>query len=157
MPGPDDILKIAGATSSSPCWLMFGIGPIRANHRDQQAIRHQNLCNSYEAIKTDKAKVTGFCKALKISQGKLEQHIDNPFEPIDDDFAQRFELKLKHPVNWMDEQHVEHDPLCLSFPQDFRELMALYSAADRAKRSLMLALLRTLVDHPQEQAGSQGR
>ncbi len=43
VPSPDDMLLIAKATDSSPCWLMFGLGPIRPNERDLQAIRHQNL------------------------------------------------------------------------------------------------------------------
>ncbi len=49
----------------------------------------------------------------------------NPFEPISDELARRFENQLRHPTGWMDERHVEHDPLCLSFPDDIRELMTL--------------------------------
>lgn len=150
MPGPEDILKIARATSSSPCWLMFGIGPIRSNHRDLQAIRHQNLYNRYAETSDDKEQLARFCRALKITKSKLLQHIDNPFEPIDDEFARRFEKNQKLSQGWMDEQHVEHDPLCLSFPEDIRELMSLYSTADKNRRSLMLAILRTLANHPQD-------
>ncbi len=147
MPGPDDVVKIAEATHSSPCWLMFGLGPIRPDHRDQQAIRHQNLSNAYREIKHDAASVERFLKAIKLEQGALDTLLDNPFEPISDELARRFEAHLKYPAGWMDEQHVEHDPLCLSFPDDIRELMTLYSSAKAELRPLMLATLRTLSEH----------
>lgn len=146
MPGPDDILKIAQATSSSPCWLMFGIGPIRPNHRDLQAIRHQNLCNSYDEIKLRKNSMPVFIKALDLSKQDLEKYIDNPFRPISDKLAQNYEQHLNLPGGWMDEQHVEHDPLCLSFPDDMRELMSIYSTSDKRSREVILALVRTLAE-----------
>jgi transcriptional regulator with XRE-family HTH domain len=148
MPGPDDIAKIAKATGSSPCGLMFGLGPIRPDHRDRQAIRHQNLCNEYESLKLQKAKLSGFCRSLKITQNALMLLLDNPFEPITDKLARQFEKTLDQAEGWMDEQHVEHDPLCLSFPDDIRELMSLYSSADKTRRSLIMATLRTLSEHP---------
>ncbi len=147
MPGPDDVVKIAEATDSSPCWLMFGLGPIRPDHRDQQAIRHQNLSNCNWEIKQDQAAVKHFLKAIKLEQRTLDTLLDNPFEPISDELARRIENHLRHPTGWMDEQHVEHDPLCLSFPDDIRELMTLYSSARPELRPLMLATLRTLSEH----------
>lgn len=147
MPGPDDVVKIAEATHSSPCWLMFGLGPIRPDQRDLQAIRHQNLSNCSAEIRQDPSALKSFLKALKLEQGVLDTLLDNPFEAIDDQFARRFEKYLKHPAGWMDEQHVEHDPLCLSFPDDIRELMSLYSSARLELRPLMLATLRTLSEH----------
>jgi transcriptional regulator with XRE-family HTH domain len=147
MPGPDDVLKIAEATNSSPCWLMFGLGPIRPDHRDQQAIRHQNLSNCYAEIKHDQNAVKRFFKAIKLEQEALDAMLDNPFQPISDELARRFEKHLKYPAGWIDEQHVEHDPLCLSFPDDIRELMTLYSSAKSELRPLMLATLRTLSEH----------
>lgn len=147
MPGPDDVVKIAAATHSSPCWLMFGLGLIRPDHRDQQAIRHQNLSNCYWEIKQDQAAVKRFLKVVKLEQRAINVLLDNPFEPISDELARRFEKYLKHPTGWMDEQHVEHDSLCLSFPDDIRELMTLYSSARTELRPLMLATLRTLSEH----------
>ena len=32
-PSPDDVRQIASATGASPCWIMFGAGPIRATGR----------------------------------------------------------------------------------------------------------------------------
>lgn len=147
MPGPDDIVKIAEATNSSPCWLMFGLGPIRSDQRDLQAIRHQNLSNCFWEIRQDKAALTRFLKATQLAQGDLNMLLENPFEAISDELARRFDKHLKHPPGWMDEQHVEHDPLCLSFPDDIRELMTLYSSAKAELRPLMLATLRTLSEH----------
>lgn len=144
MPGPEDILLIARATESSPCWLMFGLGPIRANHRDQQAIRHQNLTNIYDEEKEKRGGLTRLAKALDITRQTLDKHIDNPFEPISDTLVSRFEKYLKLPKGWMNEQHVEHDPLCLSFPDDIRELMALYSGLEKSQRRTVLSVVRTL-------------
>ena len=43
LPSPDDVKTIALVTYASPCWIMFGLGPIRSAGRDIQAIRHQNF------------------------------------------------------------------------------------------------------------------
>jgi len=53
--------------------------------------------------------------------------LENPFEPISDAQVRAFESYVKEAHGWMDEQHVEHVPLCLSFPEEIRELMQLYS------------------------------
>ncbi len=66
-----------------------------------------------------------FLKEIKLEQGTLDVLLDKSFEPISDELARRFENQLRHPTGWMDERHVEHDPLCLSFPDDIRELMTL--------------------------------
>lgn len=144
LPGADDILKIAKATDSSPCWLMFGLGPIRSNHRDRQAIRHQNLCNTYMTCKDKRGGTARLARALDISKTILLQHVDNPFLPISSDMARKFESFINTPHGWMNEQHVEHDPLCLSFPEDIRELMALYSGLPPKKRVILLETVRTL-------------
>lgn len=39
LPSPDDVKVIAEQSGASPCWIMFGSGPIRASGRDTQAIR----------------------------------------------------------------------------------------------------------------------
>jgi transcriptional regulator with XRE-family HTH domain len=146
MPGPQDVLRIAEATESSPCWLMFGLGPIRPDHRDRQAIRHQNLCNSIHDLESSKAALNLFLKAARLDEQKLESHLDNPFLPISDALSRRIEKHLKQVKGWMDEQHVENDPVCRSFPDDIRELMALYSSVDADRRSLMLNVMRTLAN-----------
>jgi hypothetical protein len=144
-PGPDDILRIAKATQSSPCWLMFGLGPIRPNARDLQAIRHQNLCNTYEAIKDQRKDLTALLTALKFDNEQLQQYIDNPFQTIVDATANQYENHLNLPNGWMDEQHIEHDPLCLSFPEDIRELITLFSSIDQHHRNIVLNTTKTLV------------
>jgi hypothetical protein len=142
-PGPDDILLIARATATSACWLMFGQGPIRPSARDLQAIRHQNLSRLAEHGETG---LSGFAKGLGLTQKRLREHMDNPFQPIDDDLAQCCEKVRGHRQGWMDEQHVEDDPLCMAFPEDMRELMMLYSELDTDGRRLVLATLRALAD-----------
>ena len=147
VPGPDDMLLIAQATGTSPCWLMFGLGPIRPSARDLQAIRHQNLSRMIEHAIGEEAGLRGLSKSLGATQKRLREHLDNPFLPIDDDLSRRCEETLRRPIGWMDEQHVEDDPLCNAFPEDMRELMMLYSGLPADQRTLVLATLRTLVQH----------
>lgn len=141
-PAPDDIERIAAITGSSPCWITFGIGPIRASSRDLQAIRHQNLCFLAEEIKDMPQKLRALLQKLGISRNKLDELIDNPFTPIQDRYARRCEQFLKKPKGWMDEQHVESDPLCMSFPEDLRELMSIYSELSVEDRQRLLAIAK---------------
>ena len=144
-PGPDDILRIAKATQSSPCWLMFGLGPIRPNARDLQAIRYQNLCNTYEEIKDQPETLRALLRALDVDIEQLQQYIDNPFQTITNTLAKHYEQHLGLPSKWMNEQHVEHDPLCLSFPEDIRELITLCSSIYQQYRTLILNTIKTMV------------
>jgi len=147
VPGPDDMLLIAQATGTSPCWLMFGLGPIRPSERDLQAIRHQNLSRIIEHALKEKTGLRELSRALGTTQKTLREHLNNPFLPIDDALSRRCEQTLKRPDGWMNEQHVEDDPLCNAFPEDMRELMMLYSGLPADKRRLVLATLRTLIEH----------
>ncbi len=140
VPNPDDMLLIAKATGSSPCWLMFGLGPIRPNARDLQAIRHQNLSRLAE----NDARPPDLAKSLRLSQKRLREHLDNPFMPIDDALARRCERAGKHRTGWMDEQHIEDDPLCMAFPDELRELMLIYSGLLPKQRELVLETVKTL-------------
>lgn len=144
VPSPDDMLLIAKATDSSPCWLMFGLGPIRPNERDLQAIRHQNLSRLAEQRQSEKD-IVAMAKSLRLPQKALREHLDNPFLPIEDTLARRCERMATRRKGWMDEQHIEDDPLCMAFPDDMRELMMLYSGMVREEhRSLLLETVRTL-------------
>ncbi|MES9905249.1 MAG: helix-turn-helix transcriptional regulator [Sedimenticola sp.] len=143
MPSPDDVRLIATATSSSPCWIMFGAGPIRSTGRDLQAIRHQNLIAITDEAKSNR-KLTTLLKSLSISRKKLDTHLTNPFLRLTERTMKHCESYLKKPSGWMDEQHIEQDPLCGSFPDDMRELMIIYSNLDKSNRELMLRLARSI-------------
>ncbi len=143
-PGPDDIMLISRATGASPCWLMFGHGPIRPNARDLHAIRHQNLMHIVEERQSKRGALARLAKAVGLSKADLLARVENPFLPIDDDFARAFERHIHAVSGWMDEQHIEHDPLFASFPEDMRELMMLYSAQPAEMRARMLAVMRVL-------------
>jgi transcriptional regulator with XRE-family HTH domain len=140
-PGPDDILKIASATETSACWLMFGLGPIRPSARDLQAIRHQNLCRLADLA--DKP-LPAMAAALMLETEELQAHLDNPFQPIDEKLAKACEQYSQHRPGWMDEQHVEDDPLCMAFPEDMRELMLMYSGVSADQRRVILATIKAL-------------
>lgn len=143
-PGPEDILRIAEATETSPCWLMFGHGPIRPARRDLQAIRHQNLSHVAEERARRRGGLARLARAMGITKADLQTHLDNPFLPISDTLAQDLERHLKVRSGWADEQHIEHDPICASFPDDLRELMLLYSGLAPEQRSLVLRVMTTL-------------
>lgn len=143
---PDVVLQIARATGCSECWLMFGSGPIRASGRDLQAIRHQNLVYTVDLAQQTK-RTTALYKALGLSPVKIGDMLANPFLPISDRVARRCEKFLGKPTHWLDEQHVENDPVCQSFPEDMRELMTIYSELESKQRTLLLEMARTLRAH----------
>lgn len=139
-PSPEDISLIAAITDSSPCWIMFGAGPIRATGRDLQAIRHQNFCNIIESKQEIKGAFNKLLKAAGLSKHKAQEHIDNPFLKISDQICRKCEKQLKLPTKWMDEQHVESDPLCIAFPDDMRRIMEIYSSLEENNRSKLLEI-----------------
>lgn len=145
IPSPDDIFVIAEATGSSPCWIMFGIGPIRASGRDTQAIRHQNLEACHKNLKAQ-GPIKKFLQDLGVSPKKLNQHLDNPFLEISDRLARRIERSLKKPKGWMDEQHVESDPICASFPDDMKQIMTIFSNLAPEQRKLFTKIAMTFED-----------
>ncbi len=145
-PSADDMLLIAQATGASACWLMFGQGPIRPSERDVQAVRHQNLAHALDGIEVDAERLDETVKRLRISRKRLREHLDNPFLPISDELARRLERLLGVRPSWLDEQHVERDPLFLSFPEEMRELMMIFSELPAAQRPVLMATVRALRD-----------
>ena len=141
LPSPDDVKVIAEKTGSSPCWIMFGSGPIRASGRDVQAIRHQNLVATFEQARAQRGQLTPLLKAIGLSRRKLNEYIDNPFLTIPDRLVRRCERFLKRQKGWMDEQHVETDPVCASFPEDMRRLMMIYSELPAQERQRLLRVI----------------
>ena len=144
LPSPDDVKLIAEKTDSSPCWIMSGSGPIRASGRDTQAIRHQNLVVTFEQARSQRGQLTPFLKAIGLSRKKLNEHIANPFLVITDRLVRRCEQYLKKQKGWMDEQHVETDPVCASFPEEMRRLMMIYSELPSKERQRLLRVIEAL-------------
>lgn len=140
LPSPDDVKVISRITGSSPCWIMFGLGPIRSTGRDLQAIRHQNFVYVYETIKAQKGALTKFLKAIGLSRKKAEDYLTNPFLTIPDRTVRQCEKFEKRPIGWMDEQHVESDPLCAAFPEDMRHIMEIFSNLHDEKRKMFLKM-----------------
>ncbi len=146
LPSPDDVQVIAQATDASPCWIMFGSGPIRASGRDTQAIRHQNLAATVEQLQAERGQLTRLLKTLGVSRKKLDEYLANPFQPIPDRLVRRCEKFLSKPPAWMDEQHVETDPVCASFPEDMRRLMKIYSELAQKERRQLLRIAEIISD-----------
>lgn len=142
---PDIVIMIAEATNCSACWIMFGSGPIRDNGRDIQAVRHQNLEFMVDELRQAK-KLTGLYKGIGLSRHKVDEYIQDPFKKIEDRLSRKIEKHLKLTSGWMDEQHIENDPVCRSFPDDLRELMTLYSNADQKKRQMLMKIARVIID-----------
>jgi len=141
MPHPADVERIAGLTGASPCWIQFGLGPIRSGERDLQAVRHQNLVYLLEQVA---AGTGGLLAATGLSAERLDAHMDNPFLRISERVARGLEQATGKPAKWLDEQHVESDGLCASFPDELRELMTIYSDLDPQGRALLIALAKTV-------------
>lgn len=140
LPSPDHVKLIAEATQVSPCWLMFGIGPIRSIGRDLQAIRHQNFVFIIDSIKAKPKGIAAFYQSVGLSRHKCEAFINNPFSIIPENIVRQCEHFLAKPIGWMDEQHVESDPLCAAFPEEMQRLMEIYSNLDSEKRALFLKM-----------------
>jgi len=143
---PDDIQIIADATGASPCWIMFGHGPIRSTGRDIQAIRHQNFVHILESCKSKKGEMTKFLKATGLSRKKADEHLNNPFLNIPDRIARKCEKFAKKKVNWVDQQHVETDPICSSFPQDMQKLMMIFSELEQADQKRLVKLAEIFIN-----------
>jgi len=146
IPSPDDIKIISNLTDSSPCWIMFGLGPIRATGRDVQAVRHQNLEYLFEVCRNQRGTMATFLKALGLSRKKMDEYLSNPFQNIPDKVSRKCEKYAKKPVGWLDEQHVESDPICAAFPEDMREVMEIYSGLDKEKRDMFLRIAATFTN-----------
>ena len=149
MPHPDDVQLMARVTGASPCWIMFGLGPIRSAERDLQAVRHQNLVYLKREWH-DGPDV--LLSALGLSAVQLAQQLENPFKRVSDRLARRLEKATGRAPKWLDEQHIESDGLCTSFPDDLRELMTIYSEMDPGGRKLLIAMADTLATHQQKKA-----
>lgn len=143
VPSPDDVRRIADVTGASPCWIMFGIGPIRSHGRDIQAIRHQNLVATVDQYRGRHGSLGPLLKALGLSRKKVDELVANPFLTISERLARRCERFLKTPNGWMDEQHIESDPVCSAFPEDMRQVMQIYSNLPTEQRRLLLRIAET--------------
>jgi len=141
LPSPDDVKLISKITDASPCWIMFGLGPIRSTGRDLQAIRHQNFEYIFDNAKAQRGAITKFLKAIGLSRKKVDEYIDNPFLTIPDRIARKCEKFAKKPSGWLDEQHVESDPVCAAFPDDMREIMSIFSelTGEQKKKLIQIA------------------
>ena len=157
MPSPDDVMRLAQAVEASPCWILFGIGPIRANHRDVQAIRHQNLDYIVTQAKRERGGLPALLKALGLARKRLDELLSNPFTAIPDRIARRAESYLKKTPGWLDEQHVESDPLCLTFPADIRELMTIFSELNAFDRARLLAIGRVFAESKAKELSQRER
>lgn len=142
MPNPLDIKKIAIVTDTSPCWIMFGIGSIRSESRDIQAVRHQNFTQLFERL--SKKESVELRNKLKLKPKELNNHLKNPFLKITATICRKVEKYIAKPKGWMEEQHIENDGLCDFFPDDIREIMTIYSDMDSQERAMFLEISRTL-------------
>jgi len=140
LPSPDDVKTIAKVTNSSPCWIMFGLGPIRSTGRDVQAIRHQNFAYIFEDCKARRGRITAFLSDVGLSRKKVDEYIDNPFLTIPDRIARKCERFANKKSGWLDEQHVESDPVCAAFPEDMRQVMEIFSSLSNEKRKMLLQI-----------------
>ncbi|MCK5726201.1 MAG: helix-turn-helix transcriptional regulator [Thiotrichaceae bacterium] len=145
MPNPVDIKRIAKTTDTSPCWIMFGIGSIRSESRDLQAVRHQNFSQLFEKLSSaEKISLRG---KIKLKPKEVTNHLKNPFLKITASLCRKIEKHLGKNKGWMEEQHIDNDGLCHFFPDDIREVMTIYSDLDSSGRMILLETARTIQKH----------
>jgi len=144
IPRPDDVRIIAKETDSSECWIMFGVGPIRSRSRALQAVRYQNLVHVVESLKGQISDYNDFLSTAGSSPEAMEKYLTNPFKKIGDRQARRFEHAMGKKKGWIDEQHVDIDPMCNQFPDDLRELMTIFSNLHGNDRIKLLEIARLL-------------
>ena len=101
--------------------------------------------STIEQVQPKRGQLTRLLKALGISRKKLDEYLANPFQPIPDRLVRRCEKFLNKPPAWMDEQHVETDPVCASFPEDMRRLMMIYSDLPTLERRRLLCIVEAFV------------
>lgn len=142
LPNPLDVLRIAKATQTSPCWITFGIGSIRSSDRDFQAIRYQNFSHLYENM--SKSEQMDFRTALKLKPREVNNFLQNPYLKITETMCRKIERHLKKTKGWMEQQHVEIDGLCDYFPEDIKELLTIYSNLDESSRKMMLDIVKVI-------------
>jgi transcriptional regulator with XRE-family HTH domain len=142
IPSPDIVMEIAQETDTSPCWIMFGLGPIRSAQRDLQAVRHQNFLYLFND-KSNREK-SQLAKLLNISADQMEKYLNNPFKKIPDRLARKAERVSEKVRGWLDEQHVISDGISSAFPDDMRELMEIYSEMQSEKRISLLEIARSI-------------
>lgn len=139
---PEAALFYQDKTGCSACWIYFGSGPIRTAGRDNQAVRHQNLVALYNQARQSK-QIKAFLSKLKLSRPKLDEYINNPFKTIPDSIARKAEAFSNHNKGWIDEQHIENDPICEAFPDELKEMMEIYSSISQDKKEILLNIIRT--------------
>lgn len=145
-PGHDEFKALAVETGTSACWLSFGEGPIRSTSRDLQAVRHQNLIHCVTSLEPPSSKYDTFLEKAGTNADAIRKYLDNPFRKIGDRQARRFERALGKGKGWLDEQHIDHDPVCQQFPEDLREVMSIFSNSTPESREKILEMARLLGD-----------
>lgn len=141
-PNRDQIEAIAAATGTSPSWIERGYGPIGTDNRDIQAIRHQNLGYHWHEREIFKLRTGSHSEYL--SEERILAYLCDPRVMIPDEAAREMERALGKPEGWMDEQHVENDPVLESLPPDAREVLHIYSELPQKYRPLLIGLIQSL-------------
>lgn len=140
-PDHDQIEAIARSTGTSPSWILMGYGPICSGNRDIQAIRHQNLNFRWTELDFSDS---GNGSQQSISLQEVIGYLCDPKCHIKDETARRFEQALGKPDRWMDEQHVDHDPVLQSLPDGIREILNFYSEMPEKHRHFVMEVIGAL-------------
>ncbi len=143
-PSPLDILKIADVTDTNPGWLTYGMGPIRSNNRDIQSIRHQNYRYLIESVIDISAQAQEFRAAVKLKPKEVKNLFADPSKSLTATLCRKIERFLDLPSGWMDEQQIVADGSCSYFPDEIKELLAIYSSLDKGNRGKLLEIAAVL-------------
>ncbi|MEE9494602.1 MAG: hypothetical protein V3W04_14635 [Gammaproteobacteria bacterium] len=143
--GPEEVNYIANITRHSCCWIMFGKGPISAQTRTVQAIRHQNMVYLVNLARADnRFTFRNFLHQIQLTEQQITNHIEDPARNIGKRLGRRLENYFTKPKLWLDEQHIESDGLSTSYPPDLQALMAIHSELSPPERLLLLDMAKAL-------------
>ncbi len=77
-------------------------------------------------------------------QQMVIEYFCNPKSVIDDASTRLLERQFDVSEGWMDEQHVDHDPVLCALPAGIREILAFYSELPPSQRCLIRETLAGL-------------
>lgn len=141
-PDRRQIESIACVTGTSPSWIERGHGPISTENRSVQAIRHQNLSFRWHELTFSEMRVPSHYEHL--SEEQILAYLCDPETTIPDEAAREFEQAIGKPGGWMDEQHVENDPVLSALPEEAREILDIYSELPKKYREFLVSSIRNM-------------
>jgi transcriptional regulator with XRE-family HTH domain len=99
-PGPDETVALAEKFGVNPCWITYGVEPMRST--DHYSTRYCNFMRIFEDAERE-ATLPELLEAVKLTFERLDKIRENPRKKIPDVMARRCEKYLGQHRGWIDE------------------------------------------------------